>query len=236
MPGGPSPARRLQTSHKGLTSQDAAERLQEYGPNKLPEESRSAILTYLGVRAAHAAPVLHALGCVLLPPPPPQHAAQACGNACAAVRRCKDVPGRAGDVPGTSNGRCASAPGLRMDGMVNLSLPIAPLNSGPLQYMWNPLSWAMEAAAIIAIALLVGSVGGGRGPVGPTAVHDPGTACARHGHAPCQLSAWRCGSSCCAVQAVLLPSACAAAAPPTRTFTQHRHLPTNTHRTTPTLR
>ncbi|KAL4418761.1 hypothetical protein ABPG77_005772 [Micractinium sp. CCAP 211/92] len=59
----------LKTSHKGLTGAEAAQRLQEYGPNKLPEESRSAILVYLG-------------------------------------------------------------------------------------YMWNPLSWAMEAAAIIAIALL----------------------------------------------------------------------------------
>ena len=34
--------------------------------------------------------------------------------------------------------------------------PVPPLYPPPhrLQYMWNPLSWAMEAAAIIAIALL----------------------------------------------------------------------------------
>lgn len=59
----------LKVSKKGLTSEEAARRLAEYGPNKLPEETRNPILVYLS-------------------------------------------------------------------------------------YMWNPLSWAMEAAAIIAIALL----------------------------------------------------------------------------------
>lgn len=59
----------LQCTEKGLTSAEAKERLAIYGPNKLPEESRSSLLVFLG-------------------------------------------------------------------------------------YMWNPLSWAMEAAAIIAIALL----------------------------------------------------------------------------------
>ncbi|PSC74572.1 plasma-membrane proton-efflux P-type ATPase [Micractinium conductrix] len=59
----------LKATHKGLTGEEAARRLIEYGPNKLPEETRNAFLVYLG-------------------------------------------------------------------------------------YMWNPLSWAMEAAAIIAIALL----------------------------------------------------------------------------------
>lgn len=59
----------LQATTKGLTSEEAARRLEQYGPNKLPEESRNAFLVYLS-------------------------------------------------------------------------------------YMWNPLSWAMEAAAIIAIALL----------------------------------------------------------------------------------
>ena len=58
-----------QATDKGLTGEEAAKRLLEYGPNKLPEESRNAFLVYLS-------------------------------------------------------------------------------------YMWNPLSWAMEAAAIIAIALL----------------------------------------------------------------------------------
>lgn len=57
-----------QTTHKGLTSEEAAARLVEYGPNSLPECSRNPFLVYLG-------------------------------------------------------------------------------------YMWNPLAWAMEAAAIIAIAL-----------------------------------------------------------------------------------
>lgn len=65
----PAPCLCAQCSEKGLTSADAAERLVTYGPNKLPEESRSAILVYLS-------------------------------------------------------------------------------------YMWNPLSWAMEAAAIIAIAIV----------------------------------------------------------------------------------
>lgn len=59
----------LKASKKGLTGEEAIRRLEEYGPNKLPEESRNAFLVYLS-------------------------------------------------------------------------------------YMWNPLSWAMEAAAIIAIALL----------------------------------------------------------------------------------
>lgn len=59
----------FQCDEKGLSSDEAAKRLLEYGPNKLPEERRNPILVYLS-------------------------------------------------------------------------------------YMWNPLSWAMEAAAIIAIALL----------------------------------------------------------------------------------
>jgi len=59
----------LKVSEKGLTGAEAAERLEKYGPNKLPESTRNPILVYLS-------------------------------------------------------------------------------------YMWNPLSWAMEAAAIIAIALL----------------------------------------------------------------------------------
>jgi len=59
----------LKCDHAGLTSAEAQKRLEEYGPNKLPESSRNPLLVYLG-------------------------------------------------------------------------------------YMWNPLSWAMEAAAIIAIALL----------------------------------------------------------------------------------
>ena len=59
----------LKCTHEGLTTAEAEKRLEEYGPNKLPEGSRNALLVYLG-------------------------------------------------------------------------------------YMWNPLSWAMEAAAIIAIALL----------------------------------------------------------------------------------
>ena len=67
----PSPLshKHTQVNDKGLTTEQAAQRLAEYGPNKLPEESRNPILVYLS-------------------------------------------------------------------------------------YMWNPLSWAMEAAAIIAIALL----------------------------------------------------------------------------------
>ncbi len=38
---------RVQATEKGLTSEDVRQRLEEYGPNKLPEESRSAILVYL---------------------------------------------------------------------------------------------------------------------------------------------------------------------------------------------
>lgn len=59
----------LNTTHKGLTSEEAKKRLEEYGPNKLPESTRIPILVFLG-------------------------------------------------------------------------------------YMWNPLAWAMEAAAIIAICVL----------------------------------------------------------------------------------
>lgn len=59
----------LRTTVHGLTSEEAAQRLKEYGPNKLPESSRNQILVFLG-------------------------------------------------------------------------------------YMWNPLAWAMEIAAIISIALL----------------------------------------------------------------------------------
>lgn len=38
-----------QASHKGLSSEEAAKRLEQYGPNKLPEESRNPVLVYLGV-------------------------------------------------------------------------------------------------------------------------------------------------------------------------------------------
>ena len=59
----------LQVNEGGLTSDEHAKRLEEYGPNKLPESTRNPILVYLG-------------------------------------------------------------------------------------YMWNPLSWAMECAVILAVALL----------------------------------------------------------------------------------
>ena len=39
---------RVQASHKGLTADEAKKRLEEYGPNKLPEEVRNPILVYLG--------------------------------------------------------------------------------------------------------------------------------------------------------------------------------------------
>lgn len=39
----------VQVSKKGLTSEEAARRLAEYGPNKLPEETRNPILVYLSV-------------------------------------------------------------------------------------------------------------------------------------------------------------------------------------------
>ena len=59
----------LQVNEGGLTTDEHAKRLEEYGPNKLPESTRNPILVYLG-------------------------------------------------------------------------------------YMWNPLSWAMECAVILAVALL----------------------------------------------------------------------------------
>ena len=49
-----SPALPLQATHKGLTSEEVAKRLAEYGPNKLPEGSRNAFLVYLGVGAEAA--------------------------------------------------------------------------------------------------------------------------------------------------------------------------------------
>jgi magnesium-transporting ATPase (P-type) len=42
------PAALLQCSEKGLTSDEVKERLERFGPNKLPEESRSKILVFLG--------------------------------------------------------------------------------------------------------------------------------------------------------------------------------------------
>lgn len=37
----------LQASEKGLSAEEAVRRLAEYGPNKLPEETRNAFLVYL---------------------------------------------------------------------------------------------------------------------------------------------------------------------------------------------
>ena len=37
----------VQASEKGLTAEEARQRLAEYGPNKLPEETRNPILVYL---------------------------------------------------------------------------------------------------------------------------------------------------------------------------------------------
>ena len=38
----------VQVTKDGLTSEEAAQRLEEYGPNKLAESNRIAILVYLG--------------------------------------------------------------------------------------------------------------------------------------------------------------------------------------------
>ena len=37
----------LNTSHEGLSVEEAKRRLEEYGPNKLPEERRNPFLVYL---------------------------------------------------------------------------------------------------------------------------------------------------------------------------------------------
>ena len=38
---------RLQTSEQGLSDEEAARRLQQFGPNQLPEQSRNPLLVYL---------------------------------------------------------------------------------------------------------------------------------------------------------------------------------------------
>ena len=38
----------LQVTEKGLTAEQHRQRLEEYGPNKLPEGTRNPILVYLG--------------------------------------------------------------------------------------------------------------------------------------------------------------------------------------------
>ena len=38
----------LQVTEKGLTGEQHRQRLEEYGPNKLPEGTRNPILVYLG--------------------------------------------------------------------------------------------------------------------------------------------------------------------------------------------
>jgi H+-transporting ATPase len=37
-----------QVTHEGLTTEEHAKRLAEYGPNKLPESHRNPFLVYLG--------------------------------------------------------------------------------------------------------------------------------------------------------------------------------------------
>lgn len=57
----------LQATRKGLTSEEAAKRLAEYGPNKLPEETRNAFLVYLGVSEICCAALRCAACCGRLP-------------------------------------------------------------------------------------------------------------------------------------------------------------------------
>ena len=49
----------VQVTEKGLTSEQHAQRLQEYGPNKLPEGTRNPILVYLGCDVYRPAQLLH---------------------------------------------------------------------------------------------------------------------------------------------------------------------------------
>jgi hypothetical protein len=89
----------------GLTEEEAARRLDVFGPNKLPETKEKYV-------------------------PPPIH-----------------------------GGRVAYPP----DPAADLPSPLAPPSAFLqfLSFMWNPLSWVMEGAALVAIAL---SNGGGRPP------------------------------------------------------------------------
>lgn len=154
----PPPLPPSQATHKGLSSEEAAKRLEEYGPNKLPEETRNPILVYLSVRAAAAAAAAAGwpsaathtpaprvvASCPMLfthPAAPEAPAAHcdlqfACKAAPAACLPCLSTLPRAALNPASSK-HC-----------------VLPPPSALFQYMWNPLSWAMEAAAIIAIALL----------------------------------------------------------------------------------
>lgn len=44
----------MQVTKDGLTSEEAARRLEEYGPNKLAESTRNPFLVYLGCVQIHA--------------------------------------------------------------------------------------------------------------------------------------------------------------------------------------
>ena len=88
---------RLQTSEQGLTDEEAARRLEQFGPNQLPETYRNPFLIFL--RCVARLPQLETRA------------------------RGPDSRARARERHATS-------------------------------FLWNPLSWAMEAAAIISIALV----------------------------------------------------------------------------------
>ena len=169
-----------QASKKGLTSEEVAKRLEEYGYNKLPEESRNAFLVYLSVsrprpctctctctRRQPSSTSPPALMGASKPLPPPcwldtpasrAGACPACPPACLppAPRHARSPslppapPPR--PRPPAPHPLCTiPAPPICTAAPYRPSVP--PLRTAP-QYMWNPLSWAMEAAAIIAIALL----------------------------------------------------------------------------------
>jgi magnesium-transporting ATPase (P-type) len=146
----PSLQRPIQASKKGLTGEEAIRRLEEYGPNKLPEESRNAFLVYLSVSSTSRAAVT------------PAAAAAAAAGACIAL--CNVLHRRGTQALPL---HCFAVLCVALLGTSSRMLrtePVPPASVGTssvylpclssLQYMWNPLSWAMEAAAIIAIALL----------------------------------------------------------------------------------
>lgn len=135
-----------QADENGLTDEEVKRRIEQYGLNKLPESTRIPFLVRWPVAAQNTVAVAQ---------PGDSLASALMAASSSAPYACHSIAQLACWCWGCLWERGAVSVSLHMSWSRSPRVVVAALPAQVfLGYLWNPLSWAMEAAAILAIILL----------------------------------------------------------------------------------